>query len=82
MDDTTDTTGTWISTGANRFSQVNDSNTSTYITQTGASGGYAYFGYSPSFSVPAGSTITDVTSLYRKSRDYYLCRRRDNGDCI
>jgi hypothetical protein len=64
MDDTTDTTGTWTSTGANRFSQVNDSNTSTYITQTGASGGYAYFGYSPSFSVPAGSTITDVTVNY------------------
>ena len=63
-DDTTDTTGTWTSTGADRFSQVNDSSNSTYITQTGSGVGAAYFGYTPSFSVPLGSTITDVTVNY------------------
>ena len=63
-DDSTDSTGTWTSTGANRFSQVNDSNTSTYITQTGAGTGAAYFGFTPSFSVPTGSTISDVTINY------------------
>ncbi len=63
-DDTADSTNlTWTSTGANRFSQVNDSNTSTYITQTAAGGGSAYFGFSP-FSVPAGSTISDVSVNY------------------
>jgi len=63
MDDTTDTTGTWISTGANRLVRLMTVIPPRTLRRP-RQRWICVFGYSPSFSVPAGSTITDVTVNY------------------
>jgi Tfp pilus assembly protein PilX len=65
--DTSDISGAWNSTGVNRFSQLSDALDTTYITQTAASGGYTYFGYTPSFSLPGNATGISVQVGYRAS---------------
>ena len=57
--------GTWDGTAGSRYTLVNDhpdSNGSTYLTH-GTTAGYLTFGFS-AFSIPAGSSITNVQVIY------------------